>query len=79
MDTVTVDDELRDRLEALRKDAGDPTLRAGDFVFCRGLYQKVRMIKAHPAGTHDHSPIRNDMDAREVITDVGSRWVGIVG
>jgi hypothetical protein len=73
------EEQRRERLEALRKDANDPTLKAGDFVFCRGTYQKVRLIRTHAPGMHPHSPIRNDMSAREVVTDVGSRWRGIQG
>jgi len=66
----------RERLEALRKDANDPTLEAGDLVFCRGIYAKVRMIREHKPGTHSWSPIKNEMTAREIVTDLGSRWFG---
>lgn len=71
------EDEQRERLEALRKDASDPTLKVGDFVFCDGTYQKVRLIRTFPPGAHPESPIRNDMPARQVLTDVGSRWRGL--
>lgn len=37
----------------------------------------VRQYLVHPAGTHPHSPIRNDMKALELRTAAGSRWYGV--
>lgn len=71
------ENEQRERLEAVRKDANDPTLRMGDFVFCRGVYSRVMGVYRHAPGTHDASPIRNDYAAIQVVTDNGSRWHGV--
>ena len=67
----------RQALEARRKDTTDPTLTAGDIVFSGGVYAEVTEIITHAPGTHPDSPIRNDMTAVEVVTDMGTRrWHG---
>lgn len=72
------ENETREALETVRKDAKDPTLAVGDYVFSRGMYAMVTEIKRHLPGTHDNSPIRNDWTAVQVVTDMGtSRWHGI--
>lgn len=67
----------RAALEAVRKDANDPTLSVGDTVFCRGVYATVTEINRLAPGTHDASPIRNDWAAVQVVTDNGARWHGV--
>lgn len=72
------ENETREALEAVRKDAKDPTLAVGDIVFCRGVYATVTGIHTYAPGMHDDSPIRNDWEGVEVATDTGgSRWHGI--
>jgi hypothetical protein len=51
--------------------------RIGDWIYVNGLPAKVHNITLYPPGTHNHSPIRNDLVAREVSTKLGSRWNGI--
>lgn len=70
------ENEVRAALEAVRKDAADPTLAVGDTVFCRGMYATVTEILRHGPGAHALSPVRNDWNAVQVITDNGSRWHG---
>lgn len=36
----------------------------------------VTSYRVHPAGSHNASPINNDMIAVELVTDYGSRWYG---
>jgi len=46
----------------------------------RGAYAEVPVVRfvVHPAGTHPHSSIRNDMKAVELQTaNHGSRWYGV--
>jgi hypothetical protein len=64
----------RERLEALRKDASDPTLCAGDWIFFQGYYTQVRLIKEHKPGAHPRSTVHNHLTAEELVTDYGSRW-----
>lgn len=72
------ENETREALEALRKDAKDPTLSVGDYVFYGGVYALVTEIIRHAPGAHGASPIRNDYAAVRVVTDMGgSRWRGI--
>ena len=69
--------ETRAALEALRKDANDPTLTVGDYVFAQGAYALVTEINRLAPGTHAASPIRNDWTAVQVVTDNGTRWHGV--
>lgn len=72
------ENEERATLEALRKDASDPTLSVGDYVFSGGVYALVTEIIRHAPGAHAASPIRNDWEAVQVVTDMGtSRWHGV--
>jgi hypothetical protein len=66
----------RAALESARKDTTDPTLSVGDVVFCGGIYATVTDIKNYAPGEHDSSPIKNEMNAVQVVTDNGSRWHG---
>ena len=68
----------REELESIRKDAQDPTLHPGDVIFCRGTYTTVDTIRHYAPGWHETSPIRNDYEAIEVVTELGSRWHGRV-
>jgi hypothetical protein len=72
------ENEQRAALEAVRKDASDPTLAVGDFVFHRGVYALVTEINRLAPGAHAASPIRNDWVAVQIVTDMGgARWHGV--
>jgi hypothetical protein len=76
-EAIMNENETRKALEAVRKDANDPTLTVGDRVFCGGVYATVTEIFRHAPGTHEASPIRNDYTAVQVVTDNGTRWHGV--
>lgn len=71
------ENEIRAALEAVRKNANDPTVTVGDVVFCGGVYATVTEVREWTPGTHDASPIRNDWTAVQVVTDTGARWRGV--
>lgn len=66
--------EARRALEGELVNARDAVV--GDIVFCDGCLSLVLRIVEHPAGTHPNSPIGNDWDATEIVTNHGSRWFG---
>jgi len=76
-EAIMNENETREALEAVRKDANDPTLSVGDMVFCGGVYAMVAEINRLAPGKHDASPIRNDWTAVQVVTDNGTRWHGV--
>ncbi len=49
----------------------------GDLVLCNGEYAKVVQIITYEPGFHPDSPIRNDLPARQWVTEAGSRWAGL--
>ena len=48
----------------------------GDRIICDGAEALVIDIIDHPPGTHNLSPICNNIMAREFVTSRGSRWRG---
>lgn len=57
----------------MRRYAPDVVLLWRDGKAC---LEPVLKTIAHPTGSHDSSPIRNDLVAVELVTSVGSRWYG---
>ena len=63
-------------MQSLDRDIANYSLSTGDEVMTRHGWQLVQRIIAHPKGQHPDSPIRNDLDAVEIVTASGSRWTG---
>lgn len=49
----------------------------GDLTICGGKGGTVRRVVVHPPDSHPRSIIANHMTAVEVVTDLGSRWIGV--
>ena len=48
----------------------------GDVVIHDGRQVRVLQVHDHAPGGHADSPIRDEMVAREVVTETGIRWFG---
>jgi hypothetical protein len=51
--------------------------KALDWIICREFSGPVIVVLDYAAGDHPDSPIRNELPAREWVTESGSRWSGI--
>jgi hypothetical protein len=63
------------RQSAGRSDIWDDP-QAGDEIISDQDYSPISEVRRHAPGTHDHSPIRNELHAIEYVTPRGSRWKG---